>query len=249
MKTQEKPILLMLSFTVVLFSVLLSRSWWIQRAEQDKFKELRMEVEQVRKDNENNIFLEDQDEQEIEDIKRIPLPEYEALAQSNPDFVGWIRIDGTSIDYPVMQSLEEREYYLHRDFYGKESYAGTPFVGNGSLEDDDKAVFVYGHNMRSGTMFADLLKYRKKEYWNEHPIIELDTLYEHRKYEIIDVFNANAKAWSEPDEMLCQLANPGVYKTNKMIVPDGQLLLLVTCSYQEKDGRFVVAAVRTDQPA
>ena len=75
--------------------------------------------------------------------ERTVLPEYQELAEINPDFVGWIFIDGTNIDYPVMQTLWEPEYYLHRNFTREYSYAGVPFVGTGDLQAEKEDIFIY----------------------------------------------------------------------------------------------------------
>ncbi len=86
--------------------------------------------------------------------------EYREIVKGNPDFAGWISSAGTSIDYPVMQMSWEPEYYLHRNFAGEDSFAGVPFMGSGDMKEGD--IFLYGHNMKNGTMFADLLKYQKE---------------------------------------------------------------------------------------
>lgn len=252
----------MLVFTVIGTSIILLGSIWMQSKEQELFETLKAGKERVRTEHlsigeeggqEGSTFT----EKDAEEIKKI-LPEYAELAKMNPDFAGWISIEGTNIDYPVMQSLEDREYYLHRDFYGKKSYAGVPFVGSGHLEPDSKTVFLYGHNMRAGTMFSDLLKYRDQVYWEEHPIIRLDTLYEHREYEVFAAFYAKGKEWSDPDGFIrimtmnsdkdfnqwMPLIEAGLYDTQKVPNKESQILLLVTCSYQMEDGRFVVAAMR-----
>lgn len=86
--------------------------------------------------------------------------EYREIVKGNPDFAGWISSAGTSIDYPVMQMSWEPEYYLHRNFAGEDSFAGVPFMGSGDMKEGD--IFLYGHNMKNGTMCADLLKYQKE---------------------------------------------------------------------------------------
>ena len=93
--------------------------------------------------------------------KRDMQPESQALWAETTEFAGWGSINGTGIDYPV-GTPEEPEYYLHRDFYGETSFGGTPFaVGAGFDLGGEGVVFLYGHNMRNGSMFADLLKFRE----------------------------------------------------------------------------------------
>ena len=82
----------------------------------------------------------------------------------NPDFIGWLRIDGTKIDYPVMMKPEDPDYYLRRDFSGKDAKSGTPYIGSGCTPCSDN-VIIYSHNMKNGTMFADLLKYADEKFY------------------------------------------------------------------------------------
>lgn len=191
------------------------------------------------------------------------LPEYEKLFLENPDFAGWVSIDDTRINYPVMQTLAEKEYYLHRNFEKENSYAGTPFVGTGDLKKESGDLFVYGHNMKLGTMFSDLLKYRRQGFWEKHPVIHLDTLTERREYEIFAAIEATEADWNQPDglfnrflygqtqdqeKLMTALEKRGLYDTAFSSEKGKQLLFLVTCSYQNREGRFVVAAVRVEEP-
>lgn len=271
MKIGEKLVLAGIVLAVVSCSFLLGRNLWIQRKEQSTFEVLRTETKKSRLDNQNEK-PENRNETkkmgktaegkkntnpEVHDI----LPEYEKLAEKNPDFAGWVFIDGTRIDYPVMESAEEQERYLHRDFYRKDSYSGTPFVGSGSLKVESGVVFLYGHHMRNGTMFADLMKYREKKFWEGHPVIFLDTRYEHLQYQIFAAFYANEEEWISDGEILSLaagarrglkaeemelLVEKGLYDTGVVPEAGDSLLFLVTCSYQETGGRFVVVARRIE---
>lgn len=82
------------------------------------------------------------------------------LIKRNSDCIGWLRISGTKIDYPVMQTKDNPQYYLRRDFYKQYSYLGTPFMDSRCDINYDNNLIVYGHNMKDGKMFADLLKYK-----------------------------------------------------------------------------------------
>lgn len=84
------------------------------------------------------------------------------LIAKNPDCVAWVRIDDTKIDYPIMQTKDNPEYYLRRNFKKEYSYTGTPFLDAACDMNEGVNLIVYGHNMRDGTMFADLLKYKQK---------------------------------------------------------------------------------------
>lgn len=106
----------------------------------------------------------------------------------NSDFVGWIKIDGTHINYPVMKSSTP-DYYLHRNFNKEYSYYGTPYLSDKSdtMKPTDNIV-IYGHNMRDNTMFGDLSKYKSKEFFEKHRYIYFDTLVDLGKYEVVCVF-------------------------------------------------------------
>lgn len=201
---------------------------------------------------------------ETGEAEREGLPEYRELVQENPDFAGWLAIDETVINYPVMQTPDDVEYYLHRDFKGKKSYAGTPFVGSGSLQEERGDLFVYGHNMKNGTMFATLFWYQHKNFLEAHPMIRLDSRYEHREYRVFSVFQAEETEWSKAgglfyhtgygggdgknrEEFLKKLKQRGQHECDVLLDRDSQLLFLITCSYGKENSRLVVAAVREKQ--
>ena len=127
------------------------------RGEQTVFEKLAGEVEEVRTreysftDHETRL-------KSTAEAKQI-LPEYNLLYQENTDLAGWVKIEGTRINYPVMSTPEEPEFYLHRDFYRQESYSGTPFIGQ-DYQAENLILMLFGHHMRNGTMFSDLMKYR-----------------------------------------------------------------------------------------
>ena len=109
----------------------------------------------------------------------------EEAYEKNSDTIGWIKISGTKIDYPVMQTPDDPEYYLHRDFDKEKSDSGTPFmdaasiVGAGDFGTENGGTWnwmIYGHHMKAGTMFGQLEKYQDKEFWQEHPEFEFDVI-------------------------------------------------------------------------
>ena len=111
----------------------------------------------------------------------------ESLIAENSDCIGWLRISGTKIDYPVMQTKGNPQYYLRRDFNKQYSYMGTPFMDSRCDINYDNNLIVYGHNMKDGKMFADLLRYKDKEYCKLHNIINFITPNEVQKYEVVAV--------------------------------------------------------------
>lgn len=96
------------------------------------------------------------------------LPQYQALYAQNSDLAGWIQIDGTNINYPVMQSKHDPDFYLKHNFEKADSPHGCPYVqANCDLQTPSDNILVYGHNMKDGTMFSDLLQYKREFFWEQ----------------------------------------------------------------------------------
>ncbi len=186
------------------------------------------------------------------------LYQYDALWQQNHDLAGWLRIDGTVIDYPVMYTPEEPERYLHLSFDGVWAASGCLFIGEGWSETANQTV-IYGHHMKDGSMFTDLEKYNSEEFAAAYPYISYDTLTETGSYEILAAFYSRVYTeeeqnvfryyrytdLSDPDEFsdyVRQVKQAALYDTGIEAVYGDQLLTLSTCSYHTDDGRFVVVA-------
>lgn len=117
------------------------------------------------------------------------LKKYKKVYEKNNDLVGWIKIKDTNIDYPVMQTKDDYSYYLKRNFNKKSSIYGTPFVGDGcGINPNSDNVIIYGHNMKNGTMFADLNKYKDKKFYESHKEVQFDTLTEEGTYKVVYAF-------------------------------------------------------------
>lgn len=186
------------------------------------------------------------------------LSPYGALKDENSDFFGWIKIEGTKVDYPVMYTPQEPEYYLRRAFDKSDSISGVPFL-DGSYVESGNHYLVYGHNMKNGTMFHALLDYAKPEFWKEHPTIAFDTLQEDGTYTVIGAFYSRVyyqdetdvfRFYSYPDlsgpelfqEYMDNVEAASLYDTGETAAYGDTLLTLVTCSYHTENGRFVVVA-------
>ncbi|MDE7429780.1 MAG: class B sortase, partial [Lachnospiraceae bacterium] len=187
------------------------------------------------------------------------LRKYTDLYRENGDVAGWLSIEGTRIDYPVMQ-CEDDEYYLHHDFYGEESKYGCLYVrGRADLEDGTNFV-IYGHNMKDGSMFGDLDLYQQEEFYREHSLISFDTLYEERTYEIVAAFPSQvydedaeefkyyqfyeAETEEEFNEFYENIKALSLYDTGVTAEFGDTFLTLSTCAYHVNDGRFVVVGKR-----
>ena len=191
--------------------------------------------------------------------------EYSKLYQANSDIIGWISIDGTKIDYPVMQTQNDPEYYIHRGFDKKYSKSGTPFMdANSDIFIPTSNFMIYGHNMKNGTMFHDLLKYESKSFYKKHKTFKFDTIYKGGQgtYEVIaagysqiypqdsDKFKyyqyAGITSESDFNEFLKGVKELTPYRINSSAEYGDQLITLSTCAYHVDDGRFFVVAKRID---
>lgn len=199
---------------------------------------------------------------ETDDKDGLSVSGYEALSEKNSDFWGWIKIEGTQLSYPVMYTPDDPEHYLHRDFEGNYSTHGVPFL-DGACSDDCGNYIIYGHHMKDGTMFGSLISYAKKDYWEAHPIIQLNTSEGQSTYIILAVFCS--KVYNQEDsgvfryyqytdltdsdlfnEYLEQVKTASIYDTGVDTQPGDQLLTLSTCSYHTEGGRFVVVAQKQE---
>jgi sortase B len=170
---------------------------------------------------------------------------------ANDDIVGYIKIDGTTIDYPVVQSRDNIDY-LTLDTYGKKSSSGSIFLDcENDVSRDDRNVIVYGHNMNTRKMFHDLRDYRDEDFFESHRIIKFDTLYDRCEYEVFsfykseDTFNY-IQVFFDGDEEFAALISDmkarSMYDTGVGVSSDDRILTLSTCSNAEEDTRYVVNA-------
>lgn len=191
--------------------------------------------------------------------ERIVLEQYRELYEQNPDMVGWIRIDGTKIDYPVMYTPNDGEFYLNHGFDKEKSKSGVPFIDSRcTIDPFGTNTIIYGHHMKNGTMFAGLLNYEDEDFFREHPIICFDTLYEQQEYEIIAVFESqvyrksdtvfkhynflNAASKADFDAYIANIKALSLYDTGVTASYGDELITLSTCAYHVDNGQFVVVA-------
>lgn len=184
---------------------------------------------------------------------------YGPLYEQNEDFVGWISIEGTNINYPVMQTPDNPDYYLKHSFEKTWSDYGVPYLDEACVIGESNNLVIYGHHMRNGSMFCDLDGYTDPEFCAEHPIICFDTLSSFGKYEVIAVFRFNTNRdefrydrYVAMDEevfsfYMDQVRLRQIYDTGKTAEYGDQLLTLSTCEYTYKNGRLVVVARKVVQ--
>lgn len=188
------------------------------------------------------------------------LPDYQTLYAKNNKMIGWLQIEGTKIDYPVMQTTDN-EYYLKHNFNQQKDNNGSLFLDCAcSAYPRSTNMIIYGHHMSSGNMFGNLQKYAKEEYWKEHPTITFDTIYEYGTYEVMYVFYSkvydnddlvfkyyqfiDANSEAEFDYYMSEMKKLSLYDTGVSASFGDSLLTLSTCDHSQTDGRFAVVAKR-----
>lgn len=186
------------------------------------------------------------------------LPEYQTLYSLNKRLIGWVKIDDTYIDYPVLQTVNN-DYYLNHNFDQEEDKNGSIFLDKDcSIYPRSTNLILYGHHMRSGRMFGQLNKYSSEKFYKEHKYIQFDTIYEKGTYEVMYVFRSkiyeeseivfkyyqftDAVSETEFESNMMQMADMSLYDTGVSAEYGDELLTLSTCDYYTSDGRFVVVA-------
>ena len=181
---------------------------------------------------------------------------YAEVYEQNTDFVGWISIDGTNINYPVMQDIDNPNFYLKHGFDKQYSKYGVPYVQENCCLGISDNVIIYGHHMKDGSMFADLCKYESEDFYREHKTICFDTLSGFGKYEIVAVFKTvvdseagfqyyrfvNAEDEVDFCAFLSECKVLGLYDTGVSASYGDKLITLSTCEYSRAGGRMIVVA-------
>lgn len=176
--------------------------------------------------------------------------DFKKLKSQNQDIAGWIYIRGTMIDYPIVQGKDNEEY-LHQDFNKKKSSSGTIFLDNNCKKDftSDNNI-IYGHHMKNGTMFAQLLKFREKSFLKKHNEIMIFTpdrtihlkvisAYAQKAQNKIPVTFANDKQKKAYIKKIESMSEQTI-KTSR--INDSHIYTFVTCSYEGEDNRTYVHA-------
>ena len=186
------------------------------------------------------------------------LKKYETLYNKNRKLIGWLKIEGCDIDYPVMQT-SNNEYYLDHNYNQEYDKNGSLF-----LDKDCDAAFpndnmiIYGHHMKSGKMFGNLNYYSKESFWEDNKEFTFDTIYETGTYAVMYVFRSkiyseeeivfkyyqfiDATSENEFNSNMEEMANMSLFDTGVTASYGDRLITLSTCDSSEEDGRFVVVA-------
>lgn len=215
-------------------------------------------------DGDNKEEGTDKPEDSEPNIEKKPeiLAEFKELYEINSDLIGWLTIPDTIINYPVVQG-GEGDFYLEHDFYKQPDRRGTLLLDEESdVLKPTTNLMIHGHNMKDGTMFSALRNYKKKSFYDNHNIIEFNSIYEKGKYEIVSVFQSKVYLKSDNDfkyykffdasteeefnyfyENIKELA---LYDTGVEAKYGDVFITLSTCDYHTEDGRLVVVAKRIE---
>lgn len=189
-------------------------------------------------------------------IREARLDAYKELNQKNNEMVGWVKIPETKVDYPVMQSISRPDYYLKHDFSKNTSSHGVPYVAEScDMEQECSNLIVYGHHMKDGSMFAELLNYADRSFYEANPVIQFDTLEAIGDYQIIGVLKVTALPEDAEVFTLARVEDAEQYEAFIEVVKKRSLydtgitasfgeslLTLITCEYTLKEGRLLIVA-------
>lgn len=208
----------------------------------------------------NNIVVEE--EIPLSEAEQQVVDKVNELQNENQDVKGWIQINDTKINYPLLQASEDNEYYLKRNYKKENSSHGSIFLDMSSdLNNKNSNLIIYGHNMKDGEMFQNLMYYTNKDFYDNHKIVNIYTNKEARKYEIVTVFKSRVFYQDEQNvfryyysfdldteekynDYINNCKKIQLYDTGVNASFGEQLITLIVCEYSQTNGRFIVVAKR-----
>ena len=226
MRMRNKPVLIFFCLLLSAAAVLAGVNIYSELRQQREEKEGFAAVSQIAEPTVTTAQTESEQAEPTEEPaaeRNIP-----ALIAANTDCIGWLSIDGTNISYPIMHTPHDPQKYLRRNFYGKYSQSGVPFL-DGRCDIQSTNMIIYGHNMRNGTMFSELKKYVNRDFLNAHRTVKFETADGVQTFTVAEVLKTNTSdAWYD-----------------RIASEDGRQLILSTCYGSGKDGRLLIIAAET----
>ena len=185
----------------------------------------------------------------------MPAVDFRSLQSQYPDVRGWLTIPESGIDYPVLQSnAEDPEYYLRRDYRGNYDINGSLFLQADCILGESGNLTIYGHNMNSGAMFGNLDQYASYDYWKAHPMVFFQTPEGMEEYQIaavlkadVSMFDFQQAVFHSPQDLeayVVQAKALALFETGVDGAGCEKTLTLVTCSYEWKQARNILVAVK-----
>lgn len=223
MRTRNKPVLIFFCLLLSAVAVLAGVNIYSELKERQKEKEDFAAVSQIAEPTVTAAQTESEPAEQSAAERNI-----QALIAENADCIGWLSVDGTNISYPVMHTPSDPQKYLRRNFYGKYSQSGVPFL-DGRCDLQSTNLIIYGHNMKNGTMFSDLKRYVGRDFLNAHRTVKFETADGVQTFTVTEVLKTNTSdAWYD-----------------RITAEDGKSLILSTCYGSGKDGRLLIIAAES----
>ena len=241
---------------ILLVSIFSASSYYLisnlvrDKKENDEFKNLEQFIV------ENNSNENDEIRKENSNTSNYTNIDLKSLKSQNNDLKGWIKIDNTNINYPVMQN---GNYYLRRNFYKNKSKLGTPYLADYCNLKTSDILTIFGHHINQGYMFADLVKYQNYDYYKNHKYIKFYTLENNQTieniYEVCFAFKIKAENYNyysytsffdEKDfkEFVGNCQKLSIYNTETKFDYGNKFITLSTCEYSQDNGRMIVIGVK-----
>ena len=256
MNKVSKIILMLLIVVLAISSYFFIKELVKNKKETDIFDDLQEIVENPENTTNENQFT-DILEKEEGNLSSENTYNLENIAKINSDIIGWIKIEGTNINYPIMQN---GDYYLHKDIYKNYSSHGTPYLAFYCDVKKSDNLIIYGHHMQDNTMFSQLEKYKNYNFFLNHKYIKFYTIEDGRTientYEVMIAFKTIAYSdagfryysytdfqnYEDYEEFVKNCRNLEFYYTGVVGTHQDKYITLSTCEYSQKNGRMVVVA-------
>lgn len=196
------------------------------------------------------------DADKVYNLIREEKEESDNLFEKNIDYREWIKIDNTNINYPILQG-QDNEEYLYKDINNEYIVSGSIFMNYLNNGFDDQNTVLFGHNMKNGTMFANLKKYKEEDFFYNNNDIEIELSNgQYLKYKVFSVYitdindNYTKTSFEDKDEykeFLERIKNKSIYKSDISVNENDKIITLSTCSYEFDDARLVVTGKLIDK--
>lgn len=183
--------------------------------------------------------------------------DFDGLQKINPNVYAWISIPGTKIDYPILQHPTDNSYYLNYNIDGSFGYPGCIYTEKENAKDfSDPNTVIYGHNMKNGTMFAELHKYEDREFFDQNKDIIIHTSDNKLNYKVFAAYIYDDRhllySFDFHNKDIFQRYLDDIYVRRDMtsnidsdskVTSDDKIITLVTCMGKQPDKRLLVQAV------
>ena len=268
---------LMIAFCVIILLLLLYAQYLINQ--QTKVSMIQMAQWQSSIEEEYGSQTSEETSGPVEEVQSseavtpVMLEKYAKEYEKNNDLIGWLTVEGTNIDYPVMQTPEDEDFYLDKNFDKEEDSNGCLIMDTDSVVGEGNAstgyvagcepsdnLIIHGHTMKNGDMFGNLNLYAEEGYAKQHSRIRFDSLYENREYEVIAVFESevfgkdeevfkyykffDAATKEEFDDWYTNIKEMSLFDTGVTAEFGDEFITLSCCAYHTENGRFVVVGKR-----